>query len=60
MIQSWPTTRRTFLKGMGTSMALPLLEDFQVLSWLAHQKATENGDGPGDHARASAPLNGLV
>lgn len=27
---------------------------FQVLSGLAHQKADPNGDGPGDHARASA------
>ncbi|MCI0746096.1 MAG: DUF1552 domain-containing protein [Verrucomicrobia subdivision 3 bacterium] len=103
-------TRRTFLRGMGTAMALPLLEamtpvrilgvepatnplrmafiyvpngvnmadwtparegtdfelpyileplkphqrDLQVLSGLAHRKADPNGDGPGDHARASA------
>jgi hypothetical protein len=103
--------RRTFLKGMGTAMALPFLEamvpraralaattpkpplrmaflyvpnganmadwtparegsDFElpaileplhahrgelsVLSGLAHRKADPNGDGAGDHARASA------
>ncbi len=106
--------RRTFLKGLGTVMALPMLEamtparlfaaggtgaakafpkrmafiyipnganmadwtptavgtdfelpkileplepfrkDFQVISGLAHDKARPNGDGPGDHARASA------
>ena len=100
--------RRTFLKGLGTAMALPWLEamgapiqsggsgspqrlafvyipnganmadwtpttggaefewpyileplaahrgDVQVLSNLAHDKARPNGDGPGDHARASA------
>lgn len=102
--------RRTFLKGVGTAMALPLLEamtpskllaaapprhplrmafiyvpngmnmadwtpgaegtdfelpsilqplkphqaDLQVLSGLAHRKADPNGDGAGDHARASA------
>jgi hypothetical protein len=101
--------RRTFLKGVGTAMALPLLEtmapsrilaatpenpvrmafvyvpngvnmadwtpaaegsnfefpsildplkphrsDIQVLSGLAHRKADPNGDGAGDHARASA------
>jgi hypothetical protein len=28
--------------------------DFQVLSGLSHQKADPNGDGAGDHARASA------
>lgn len=32
----------------------PYQADFQVLSGLAHQKAAPNGDGPGDHARASA------
>jgi hypothetical protein len=32
----------------------PLQKDFQVLSGLAHQKADPNGDGAGDHARASA------
>jgi len=99
--------RRTFLKGLGTAVALPFMEslaparaagggaplrmafvyipngvnmadwtppgegplgalpkilqplqglekDFQVLSGLAHRKADPNGDGPGDHARASA------
>lgn len=46
----------------GTDYELPrILEplnsvrnDFQILSGLAHQKAAPNGDGPGDHARASA------
>jgi DNA-binding Lrp family transcriptional regulator len=114
MNKSWQIPRRTFLKGLGTVMALPVLEamvpvrvlaaeaaagggafpkrmafiyipnganmadwtpkaagaeyelpfileplksvrpDFQVISGLAHDKARPNGDGPGDHARASA------
>jgi hypothetical protein len=119
MNKKWPLPRRTFLKGLGTAISLPLLEammpaarllgaensrpgqtprnhppkrmafiyvpngvnmadwtpadrgtdfelpyileslkplqkDFQVLSGLAHQKAAPNGDGAGDHARASA------
>jgi hypothetical protein len=111
MNRNWQIPRRTFLKGMGTAMALPLLEamvpakllaastpaakpvrmafvyvpngmnmadwtpaadgtdfelpaileplkthrrDLQVLTGLAHRKADPNGDGPGDHARASA------
>lgn len=32
----------------------PHRADLQVLSGLAHQKAAPNGDGAGDHARASA------
>ena len=32
----------------------PLRKDFQVISGLAHDKARPHGDGPGDHARASA------
>src|SRR5256885_6350016 len=111
---SWQLPRRTFLKGLGTAMALPMFEamvpgvatlakaaesatgtpkrmafvyipnganmtdwtpatlgsdfdlpvileplapvknDLQVLSGLAHDKARPNGDGAGDHARASA------
>src|SRR6266702_2088983 len=114
MQKKWQIPRRTFLKGMGTAMALPLLEsmvppvslaataagfpkgpprrmafvyvpnganmadwtpnavgaefelpyileplkavqnDLLVLSRLAHDKARPNGDGAGDHARASA------
>jgi len=113
MNKSWQIPRRTFLKGIGTIIALPALEamaplgvaaeaagadktfpkrmafvyipnganmtdwtptavgsdyelplilqplkalksDFQVISGLAHDKARPNGDGPGDHARASA------
>jgi len=114
MEKKWQIPRRTFLKGMGTAMALPLLEsmvprvtlaataaalpkgpprrmafvyvpnganmadwtpntvgadfelpyileplktvqkDLLVLSRLAHDKARPNGDGAGDHARASA------
>jgi hypothetical protein len=115
MEKTWHIPRRTFLKGMGTVIALPVLEamapsarllaatagetakgfprrmgfvyipnganmadwtpkavgtdfelpsilepiapfkqDFQVISGLAHDKARPNGDGPGDHARASA------
>jgi hypothetical protein len=112
MSKNWQIPRRTFLKGVGTAMALPLLEamappvkllaatgesrdpvrmaflyvpngvnmadwtpkgegtefelpyileplkahqqGLQVLSGLAHRKADPNGDGAGDHARASA------
>jgi hypothetical protein len=116
MKQTWRIPRRTFLKGLGTTIALPLLEamappmqllaqnaaaagsttrplrmaflyvpnganmadwtpkeagsdfelpmildplkdvrqDLQVLSGLAQEKAFPNGDGAGDHARASA------
>jgi hypothetical protein len=32
----------------------PYQGDLQVISGLAHDKARPNGDGPGDHARASA------
>jgi hypothetical protein len=115
MKRTWQIPRRTFLKGLGTVVALPVLEamlppakllsaeatesgrmfprrmafvyipnganmddwtpkaagtdyelpyilqpleslknDFQVVSGLAHDKARPHGDGPGDHARASA------
>jgi hypothetical protein len=115
MNRSWSLPRRTFLKGLGATLALPWLEamapparllaaatgqtvrraplrlafvyvpnganmaqwkpaqtgaDFilpstleplknvrrhvQVITGLAHQKAAANGDGAGDHARASA------
>jgi len=115
MDKKWQIPRRTFLRGLGASLALPMLEamapptrllaagaglgassrplrmaflyvpnganmadwtpkqvgaefelpsileplaevksDIQVLSGLAHQKAFANGDGAGDHARASA------
>ena len=110
MNKSWQIPRRTFLRGIGTAIALPALEammpplralampptfpkrlafvyipnganmadwtpkeagtdfalpfileplkpfqkDLQVLSGLAHDKARANGDGAGDHARASA------
>src|SRR5687767_10692741 len=118
MTKNWQIPRRRFLKGMGTAIALPMLEamspaakalaalasperagsalfprrlafvyipngvnmsdwtpaaegrnfelprildplapvkdELQVLSGLSHLKARANGDGPGDHARASA------
>src|SRR6185503_7850856 len=114
MNKNWRIPRRTFLKGLGTAIALPMFEtmlpatslaasgatmvktlprrmafvyvpnganmadwtpatvgsdfelpyildplkphqkDFLVLSGLAHDKGRPNGDGPGDHARASA------
>ena len=114
MQTKWRIPRRTFLRGLGTAMALPMLEamspvtklfganveltkqfpkrmafvyvpngvnmvdwtpktvgatfdfpyileplkafqnDLLVLTGLAHQKASANGDGAGDHARASA------
>jgi hypothetical protein len=110
-MRNWQIPRRTFLKGLGTAIALPALEamlpvralagaasstrpvrmafvyvpngmnmsdwtpaaeggafelpfilnpleslrqDVQILSGLSHQTADPNGDGPGDHARASA------
>jgi len=113
MTNSWQLPRRTFLKGLGTAIALPMFEammpgvssaaaltggkplpkrmafvyvpnganmadwtptavgsdfelplileplkanqkDLLVLSGLAHDKGRPNGDGAGDHARASA------
>src|SRR5882762_3347347 len=114
MTKSWQLPRRMFLKGLGTTIALPMLEamvpgvatlakaaesasgtpkrmgfvyipnganmadwtpatvgtdfelplilqplqavqeDLLVVSGLAHDKARPNGDGAGDHARASA------
>src|SRR5262245_34899659 len=114
MNKSWALPRRTFLKGLGTAIALPVFEsmlplvtraagnpvtggslpkriafvyvpnganmadwtpkqvgtefelpaileplkphqkDLLVLSGLAHDKGRANGDGAGDHARASA------
>jgi hypothetical protein len=113
MNKNWPLPRRRFLKGLGTAIALPVLEamvpplgllasktasptapkrmafiyvpngvnmadwtpkaegsafelpailqplkphggDVQILSGLAQQNAAPNGDGAGDHARASA------
>ncbi len=108
-MNNWQIPRRTFLKGVGTALALPWLEamtplraaapalprplrmafvyvpngvnmddwtpattgadftlpkilepltplrgDLQILSGLAHRTAYPNGDGAGDHARASA------
>ena len=108
-MKNWQIPRRTFLRGVGTALALPWLEamtplraaapalprplrmafvyvpngvnmedwtpaatgadftlpkileplaplrnDLQILSGLAHRTAYPNGDGPGDHARASA------
>ena len=49
-------------KEAGTDFELPFIleplkpyqKDLQVLSGLAHDKARANGDGAGDHARASA------
>ena len=113
MNKPWQIPRRTFLRGVGTALALPVLnamvsswrafgaleeakvfpkrlafvyipnganmedwtpkqvgsafdlpyilqplqpfqKDFQVLTGLAQDKARPHGDGPGDHARASA------
>jgi len=49
-------------KAEGTDYELPYIleplkahqKEFQILSGLAHRKADPNGDGAGDHARASA------
>lgn len=48
--------------GTGSNYALsnslqsltPFKDDIQIISGLDHDKAKSNGDGPGDHARASA------
>jgi len=48
--------------GLGADYALskslksltPFKQDIQIISGLDHDKARANGDGPGDHARASA------
>ncbi|MEZ7957088.1 MAG: DUF1552 domain-containing protein [Rubritalea sp.] len=48
--------------GVGADYALseslkslaPFKQDIQIISGLDHDKARANGDGPGDHARASA------
>ncbi|MGJ8656163.1 MAG: DUF1552 domain-containing protein [Akkermansiaceae bacterium] len=48
--------------GIGSNYALsnslqslsPFKDDIQIISGLDHDKAKSNGDGPGDHARASA------
>jgi len=48
--------------GLGSNYALssslealsPFKNDIQIISGLDHDKAKANGDGPGDHARASA------
>src|SRR5690242_5664958 len=53
-----------FPKDIGRTFVLPktlsplesVREDLLVISGLAHDKARANGDGPGDHARASATL----
>lgn len=71
-------TRRTFLRGAGATLALPLLDAMGPLAWAAEKRplrlvyvyvpngvhmedwtppgdgALAHGDGPGDHARASA------
>lgn len=43
-----------FMLSPSLSPLNPFKEKIQVISGLDHQKASANGDGPGDHARASA------
>src|SRR5262245_32871898 len=47
---------REFLFPRTLASLEPLRSDVLVISGLAHDKAKANGDGPGDHARASATL----
>jgi hypothetical protein len=52
----WPTAGAGSSFELGSSLAAlnPYKSDIQVVSGLGHKKANGNGDGPGDHARASA------
>ncbi len=51
----WPEgTGGDFQLGSSLSALEPLKSDLQIIRGLAHKKAYSNGDGPGDHARASA------
>ncbi|MEO0414906.1 MAG: DUF1552 domain-containing protein, partial [Verrucomicrobiota bacterium] len=43
-----------FQLGRTMSSLNPVKSDLQVISGLAHDKANNNGDGGGDHARATA------
>ena len=52
----WPTAGAGSSFQLGSSLAAlePHKADLQVIAGLGHKKANGNGDGPGDHARASA------
>lgn len=51
----WPTgSGASFQLGSSLSALEPHKADLQVIAGLGHKKANGNGDGPGDHARASA------
>lgn len=52
----WPTSggERDFVLGDSLSALEPHREHIQIVAGLGHEKAKANGDGPGDHARASA------
>lgn len=51
----WPTGSGADYQ-LGSSLASlePHREDIRIISGLGHKNANANGDGPGDHARASA------
>ena len=51
----WPSgTGPDFQLGDSLSALEPHRSDLTLISGLSHKKANANGDGPGDHARASA------
>ncbi|MFH1499956.1 MAG: DUF1552 domain-containing protein [Verrucomicrobiota bacterium] len=51
----WPTgSGSSFQLGSSLTALEPHKGDLQIIAGLGHEKANGNGDGPGDHARASA------
>jgi hypothetical protein len=52
----WPTAGigSSFSLGSSLSSLEAHKSDLQIIAGLGHKKASGNGDGPGDHARASA------
>ncbi|CAM2781185.1 DUF1552 domain-containing protein [Rariglobus hedericola] len=52
----WPTAGAGSSFQLSSSLAAlePHKSDLQIIAGLGHKKANGNGDGPGDHARASA------
>ena len=51
----WPTgSGSSYTLGSSLSALEAHKSDIQVIAGLGHKKANGNGDGPGDHARASA------
>lgn len=51
----WPTgSGSSYQLGSSLAALAPHKADIQVIAGLGHKNANSNGDGPGDHARASA------